>query len=351
MTSMATSASRAFGVTLVLSLLCASPVVAQTSPQDRALAQSLFDEGRRLMKEGKPVEACPKFAESQRLDPAGGTLLNLSICYEKAGKTASAWAAYQEALVVAERDGHEGRVKYMRSKIDELRPQVSFAVVVVAEGSRVQGLEVRVGEQVLSAAAWGTPIALDAGDHVVVASAPGRDRWERRVTVADGGHRVRVEVPLLAGSPAEPPPAVTEAASPVEQQPPPATSPSASSSAAIDTGPRGAPAGAPWMGYAVAGAGLVSLGVGSFFGVRALSTWEDRKSHCDGNTCDETGLDLDEETKRYATYANVGIGLGIVGVGVGTYLLLRGGEEVETKVAVEAGLTPGGGGLVLGGAF
>ena len=60
-------------------------------------ADALFDEGLKAMDAGDHAAACAKFGESQRLDPAAGTLLHLGNCYEKVGKTASAWATFLDA--------------------------------------------------------------------------------------------------------------------------------------------------------------------------------------------------------------------------------------------------------------
>jgi TolA-binding protein len=62
----------------------------------RADAEKLFDEGRRAMQSGDYALACPKFEASNKADPAVGTQMNLAMCWEKLGKTASAWAMYMQ---------------------------------------------------------------------------------------------------------------------------------------------------------------------------------------------------------------------------------------------------------------
>ena len=87
----------AFAWGLVLTRLAAA--------QDTTHADETFHAGRTLMDSGKLAEACPKFEESQRADPAAGTLLALAYCQELSGLLASAHGSYLAAADL----GSEGR--------------------------------------------------------------------------------------------------------------------------------------------------------------------------------------------------------------------------------------------------
>src|SRR4051794_35386626 len=82
---------------------------AHAEARDPVAAQALFDDARRLMAAGQTAEACPKFAESQRLDPGIGTAFNLADCYEKSGHVASAWALFLEVVSQARASGESDR--------------------------------------------------------------------------------------------------------------------------------------------------------------------------------------------------------------------------------------------------
>src|SRR5450631_2539890 len=104
---------------------------------DAGTAQALFDEGKRLMQAGKLDEACPKLQKSFEIDPAGGTLLHLASCFEQAGKLASAWLRYNDALSMAKRDHRKDREDAARGKVADLEPRLARLHLVVPDASRV----------------------------------------------------------------------------------------------------------------------------------------------------------------------------------------------------------------------
>src|SRR5688572_10857098 len=87
---------------LVLALCVLAPRA--HADEGRAAAEALFREGRRLLGAGQVDAACEKLAQSQKLDPSGGTLMNLADCHERQGKTASAWSGFVEAEVIARKE-------------------------------------------------------------------------------------------------------------------------------------------------------------------------------------------------------------------------------------------------------
>src|SRR5829696_5855787 len=111
---------------LAVVVVFAHPAVAlaQTAA-DEPTAEALFTEGRRLLAERRYAEACAKLAESQRLDPAIGTLLNLADCHEKNGQTASAWARFREAAEAARRAGDATREKVAARRASALDEKLS----------------------------------------------------------------------------------------------------------------------------------------------------------------------------------------------------------------------------------
>lgn len=283
------------------------PVTTEPRATDNALAQGLFEEALGLMKDGHFVEACPKLAESHRLDPGGGTVFNLAICLEKEGKTASAYVAYDEALARAVKDLNHDRESYARDRLAYLKPLLSKVVVKVAPAMiKVEGLDVRFDGASVRPEAWGIRVPVDPGVHMLTASAPSYVDHRVEMSIEEPGKVYEIEVPPLQAAPKSAPPPPTSITPPK-----------------IDHRPT------IGLGLVVGGGALAALGVAS--GVLAATKHSESDDECKGGaaTCTPAGVRAEEAATRFAWGANIGIGLGLVAMGVGTYLLLSSNAQTQ----------------------
>jgi hypothetical protein len=176
---------------------------AQAQQQPAPIAQSMFEEARTLMDKGDYERACGLLAESQRMDPGGGTLLNLALCHDKQGRIATAWAEYNEALSAAIRDGRKDRRDFASERIAALRPHLPH-LTVIAPPLPPPGLEVQVDGAALPRATWGVAFPVDPGPHDVSAQAPGRRPFAAHLAAVQEGPPAEVRVPALEPLPSEP---------------------------------------------------------------------------------------------------------------------------------------------------
>jgi hypothetical protein len=175
------------------------------SDTEVALAETLYQQGRQLLAQGKMSEACPKFAESHRLAPATGALLNLAFCHEAEQKLATAWLEYSEGMARARRDRRQDRVQFAEQRLAAIEPKLSHLTLVTDPGADgVAELEIRVDGIALGNAARGAPIPLNRGEHIVEARAPARAPWSERVVVDREAMKIVVRVPVLASEASAP---------------------------------------------------------------------------------------------------------------------------------------------------
>lgn len=332
-------------VLLVLALACPS-AYAQVASENAAAAESLFREGKALMKDGKYDEACPKLAASNSLDPGAGTLLNLGDCYEKAGKTASAWAGFLEAARLAQKAADKDREAAARERASALEGKLVRLRIEVPAASRVPGLVIERDGAAVAEGTWGSATPVDPGPHRVSATAPGYAPWSTELSAVEAGKTESLAIPALVAAAAPPPPA---AAPPAAAPPPAPAPPAASPPVETDDG-----SGARTAGLVVGGLGLVGLIVGSAVGLGAKSKWE--SADCPGTVCktaeDQTNA---EDARSLADVATVAFAAGGALLATGAVIYLTAPSSDAPSDGTSAGyvrLAPSlAGGLVLDGAF
>jgi hypothetical protein len=215
--------SRCRSVGLAALLVLAPAKVWAQSDTDSALAEALYRQARELMTQAKYAEACPKLAESYRLDPGTGTLLNLATCRELEGKLATAWLLYSDALLAAQRDRRDDREEFAQQHLSELEPRLSRLTLLVPPEADDPALELTLDGTRVASAARGVPTFVDPGSHTVQAKSPGKLAFSQTIEIGVTAEQRVITIPKLEPAAPEPP---LPAAKPASAAPPePTTAP------------------------------------------------------------------------------------------------------------------------------
>lgn len=313
---------------------------AQVSAEEKATAEAVFQEGMSLIKKGNFADACPKFEMSQRVEPAVGTMLYLAECYEKTNRTASAWALFQEAASLAETQKQFERQKTAEARAARLQPRLAWLVIDVPKDALVPGLQIHRNGVPVSPELSGTATPVDPGEVVIDASAPGRLPYSTTVKVAAKA-RVSVPIPVLQASPEAAPTAVAapvvaqpESVAPAPVPPPPTQNPAPPPSSSLAPVQAEHASPIPWI---VGGVGVAALGVGTVFGLKAISNANDARDTCPKNICnDAQGPVAADDAHTQATISNVSFVLGGVALATGVVLYF----VLPTKHGTQVGLAP-----------
>jgi hypothetical protein len=278
-------------------ILVAASSVARAQPTDAAAqAELLFEQGKSLLQSGDAAQACPKFAESMSVQPGIGTALWLGDCYERLGKTASAWLSFREAEGLARTRSDEPRQRIAGERIRALTPKLSTLLIVVE--APAPGIAIARDGLPVGSGSLGSELPVDPGTHTVEATAPGRVPWKAKVQVPPNAGHARIRVPALA---------VTSSAE-----------------ARADEAHAAAPSAQPKIALGVAAAGVVALGFATFFGLRAKSAFDasNADGHCLDDGCDAAGLSLRDDAYGRATASTVAFTIGALALAAGAVLWL-----------------------------
>jgi tetratricopeptide (TPR) repeat protein len=108
----------------------------------------------------------------------------------------------------------------------------------------------------------------------------------------------------------------------------------------------------PVLGYTVAGAGVLSIAIGTVLGISATSTRSDAEGQCvdngQSNVCPESADSKLSSWRGRALAADIAFGLGAAALGVGLYFVLNTDNEPGgATTALQAGATAEGGRMSL----
>lgn len=183
--------------TALLALLLAlvpSLALGQSSA-DVSQARSLFRTGVERLRANDWEGACEALEQSNALVETAQTHLNLALCSGELGRLLDQSEHLRAFVRLADSTIEPARLEEARATIEQLEPRIPKIVVRVPPGSE-QGLQVRVGTQVVPRAAWGAPRPVNPG--AVNVEATGGPYIDYRTTLQVGeGETIEVELALV----------------------------------------------------------------------------------------------------------------------------------------------------------
>lgn len=283
-------------------------------------AEKLFEDGRRYLAAKEYALACTAFEQSQAADPAIGTQLNIALCYEEWGKTASAYRAYVEAERLA-KEKLDARADGARNKVDALARTVPRLRLDLPEHTD-PSVVILFDKQELAVDKLADELLVDPGAHELETRIAGKPPRSTRIDMGLGEHKTfTIDAPARN----------TE-----------------------DIAPHASARSTPRLygGIAMMSAGAVAIGVASALALAARQDYNDAIVDCPQNLCtSRAAFDATQDARRRANYMTIVGAGGVVLAGVGLYLALtsRGSAEQPKTAQVmpivgldEVGLAIGG---------
>jgi PEGA domain len=326
------AAARSTRALAIIAIVClASSARAQSSAPsasgpDEQRRTALYTEGFDAATAGRWAEAKDRFAEALAIRASAKVYFSLAQAEEQLGQLASASRDYKHALEDARAAGENDVASAAGGALAALEPRVPRVRVVVTGAS---GAVATLDGQTV---AVNTPIAVDPGAYHIVVSAPGKREAQATVAV---GERQQLDVPLR-----------------LEEE---ASANSTSSGATEAAGPSTQRTSFPWrtVGLVTAGAGLVALGVGTYFGLDAKSKNDQSNSsgcNASNNDCTPSAAAIRRDAITAGNTSTVLFVVGGVLAAGGVALwLLAPAPQADGAVGVSAAplIVPGGAGLSL----
>jgi hypothetical protein len=309
-------------------LVSSAPAAAQAplaAEGDReAQRTKIYKEAVEAANSGRWSEAAEKLRAALAIRSSPKVRFTLGQAEEHVGRLSAAYDAYAQALADAEAAGERDVLSTARGALRALTPRVPVVRVTVS-GAGADAATATIDDR---STPLGQPVRVDPGPHRISVSAPGARPTASTIAIGEG-QQLDVPVGLERES-------------------------AASSTGSFATGAsREGGSGATWRtgGLVSAGVGVVGLGVGSYFGLDAISKNNaSNSSGCHGNDCTASAFATREDARSAASVSTVAFIVGglLAAGGVTLWLL-----EPHGSAAVEVAPSPlaGGGGVTVAGVW
>ena len=319
---------------LVGQLLLAFPAFGAPSASEKAAAEALFNEGTTLMQAKSYADACAKFEASSVIEPGLGVKLWLADCYDRVGRTASAWALFSEASALAQKSGQDDRARAASERSLDLEKRLSKLELAAPAQGLPEGYSVKLDGTAIPVGSVGTALPVDPGAHSVVVEAPGFKPLTLGQQVPEGPASVKLDIPALEALPVAP--AARAPAKNADQHEP---GPAPGHTRRV-------------LAYSLGGLGVLSLAGGGFLAYRAHQLDKQSLDDClvsEPNACNEHGASLRGQAQNYGNAATAAVIAGGALVATGVVLLLTAPSGKKSEIRLGGSFAPGGGSVYLGG--
>ena len=282
----------------------------EPSAGDVASARKIGFEGMKLAEKGDCATAIDKLARAEKLFHAPTTLGRLGECQVQVGKvvegTENLGRVAREELASNAPAAFVAARARAKKQLALATPKLAHAKIVVRAPSDAT-VSVTVDSLPVNAANVGEERVLDPGPHLVEASAPGYRKASSTINLREGATEDVTLTLIIDPEGAR----AARAAAAAGPAPGPATEASpTTATGGPDTKPRAADSPNRTLAYVVLGAGVVGVGIGSIFGLTALSKKSDLSKACPNSTCHTSQQGDLDSAKTSGTISTIGFLVG-----------------------------------------
>jgi hypothetical protein len=218
--------------------------------------------------------------------------------------------ARERLRVCSRRECKAWMVKDCVKWLDDVESRIPSVVLVARDaGADVTDVEVAMDGKKITSRLDGRAIETNPGEHAFVFTFANGKQITQRAVIKEGEKAQRVSVAIDA--------------------PPPPTKPAPQAAVtAVPDPPRESPRiDLRTISLATAGAGVLGLGLGAFFGVKAMNAKSD--ANCIDDRCDPAAL---SDARSAATVSTIGFAVGTVLLAGGAVLFLYDMKKSTTRV-------------------